>query len=148
MRASTNLFFRHLRQYSQSVLNATSKNYFFVDTNVILGYRLEQYPGIREFVTHPQHQFFYTDTVLQELQAKEQKVPEADPSTNPDHYFRYVDSGIKNYRKTKAIQFLHDFWQERFVGMKKGTQRGFGLTEKQLDRFEKDLLIIMESGYA
>ena len=146
MRTSTSRMLKFHRQCSQS--SKTPKNYFFADTNVILGYRLDQYPGIREFVTSPHHQFFYTDTVLQELRVKQQRVPEADPSFNPDPYFRYVNSGIRDYRKSKAIIFLRESWQKRFAGVRKGDQSGFGFSEKQLERFEKDLLIIMEAGYA
>ncbi|MCH9644972.1 MAG: hypothetical protein K0U23_08980, partial [Gammaproteobacteria bacterium] len=77
------------RAFSTNGVTALTSNHFFVDSNVIIGHHLEQYEGLKAFVADTDRHFYYTETVLEELQAASEKlrVPEADPDS-PNSNFR------------------------------------------------------------
>lgn len=120
------------------------KNYYFVDKNLIIGYREKQLAatGFREFIENPNNSFMYTETVLSELNA-----PNVDyPESNPEKRFRFVDSRSKHVDKDKVVGLLHRLWDKEFQNQPKNSP--FGLTGHQLEKFKKDLFIVFEAGYA
>ncbi|GJM06550.1 MAG: hypothetical protein DHS20C10_02840 [marine bacterium B5-7] len=139
------LLFQQIRHHSHTALKPLS--YFFVDTNVIIGYRLEQYQGIRDFIEDPSHKFFYTETVLKELQTKKNRFPEADPDKLSSPLFHYITSKISPLHMQKSIALLHKLWLDEFSGEEFAAQRGFQLSEKQLLTFNNDLRIVFEAGF-
>ena len=64
-------------------MKQTIKHYFFVDTNIIIGFRENQYKelDLNSFINDPKNCFFYTETVLNELQTSSNQYPEADPGS-------------------------------------------------------------------
>ncbi|MFI5405598.1 MAG: hypothetical protein ACHQ1D_03690 [Nitrososphaerales archaeon] len=122
---------------------------FFVDTNVIIGFHLREYTGIEEFVRYPGHKFFYTETVLEELQKRNSCLfPETDPESSKYSFFRFINSKIQPIQKQKAIDFFHELWVDRFKNTENKTILGYQLTKEQLAKFRQELLIIIESSFA
>lgn len=111
------------------------KNYYFVDTNVIIGFRDKDY-DIDGFINDKNNEFLYTETVLKELNI--------DQSVLSPH-FRFVSSRLTSKRKEHSISRLDKLWHQQFDGMKKQTEKGYGLTPQQLNKFHNDLLIIFEA---
>lgn len=140
---------RVLKAHFSDLSNTQTKpiNYFFVDTNVIIGYRFDEYSGIKKFIENPENKFFYTETVLDELQAKKQLIPEANPDQNKDKYFTFVNSKLRPNHKLTAVGMLQDLWIDRFKDRMKNPRLGYQLTAEQLESFKRDLFIIFESGY-
>lgn len=138
--------------YSTQTSNVSDRqiSYFFVDTSVILGYRLNQYPGIKAFVENPDLKFFYTETVLDELREDKHLgvIPESDPDSKENKFFRYIDSRLKPNHKQSAVNLLQNLWLSQFEGRLKNPRLGYQLNAQQLESIKRDLFIIFESGYA
>lgn len=134
---------------SEASYNALQYNHYFVDSNVIIGYRLEQYKDLTAFIEKADKRFHYTETVLQELQAKTGsfRVAEADPN-DPNCKFSFIDSGISSDWKNKSINLLFDMWDEQFKTMKPNVRQrlGYELTARQREGFKSDLKIIIEAS--
>lgn len=110
-----------------------AKKYYFLDTNVITNY-MNKVPNIVSFVDDLNNEFLYTETVLLEL-----RTPRAEISQR----FRFIDSNLSVERKINAIDLLDKRWHEEFtIG-----EQGFGLTQRQLQRFRNDLFIIFEASF-
>ena len=108
-------FFTGLRRTSNLIheVAPTLKNYFYVDTNVIIRYRKKQYEEINlsRFIEHPNNHFLYTETVLKELQISGVNYPESSPDGNiPEKPFRFFRSSITEHHKEKAVELLHELW--------------------------------------
>jgi hypothetical protein len=114
------------------------KNYFFVDTNIIIGFQHNE-PDIREFVKDPDNFFFYTETVQQELLSSSKQ-------TTVDSKFQFFNSRLSQSRKLNALTLLDSLWKDRFDGKKHQMRDGFGLTPQMLSRFQNDLFVIFEAS--
>jgi len=131
-------FFNHVRQ-KHSVITGNSniasrKNYYFVDTNVIIGYRRKQFdteiPEFIKFIEDKTNEFLYTESVLEELKQPGISYPESSKDPNiPDKRFRFVESGISLSHKEKTIDLLHDLWDSTFPVGRANIEKGFGLSE-------------------
>lgn len=154
-------FFNQLRQqhtlvgagHSVASSIVKPKNYYFVDTNVIIGYRRKQFdveiPDFTRFIEDEKNKFFYTESVLTELKQPGLSYPESSEDNNsPNRRFQFVRSGISLDHKEKTIDLLHDLWVKAFSSEKRAIEMGFGLSEEQLKKFKKDLFIIFEAGYS
>jgi hypothetical protein len=118
---------------------------FLVDTNIILGYLLKQYPKIDKLIESPKYQFFYTETVQQELKTKGTLLKNMERTKR---YFTFVDSGLTQLHKDTTLKFFHDSWIERFAGIKAKQRKfaGLDLSDEQFDDLKNDLRIIMEAS--
>ena len=127
------------------------KKLFFVDTNIIIAYRKNQYMFLKPFIEQPDHKFFYTDTVLSELKAagksKALNYPESEETDNSNKQFEFIASKIPQERKDLAINLLYEMWSDTFGNKPHTIQQGLGLNEHQLRHFKQDLSIIFEAGF-
>ena len=123
---------------SLATLKQPVKQYYFVDTNIIVSYVEEHYEEIRDFIENKHRKFFYTETVKIELERSFWDF------SNSKNYFEYVPSGLTNERKEAALHRLKMLCSKHFMH----NNPLFNLTEKQLKTFHNDLFIIFESGYA
>ena len=117
--------------------------FYFVDTNIIFGYLMDEYPGIKPFVDSPTRKFFYTETVKDELV----DVPNGSSFSNMP--FHFVESGLSQDAKEIGIKTVYSMWEERLKkiqNLKK--QAPFVLTEGQKRNFHNDLCIVFEAGFA
>ncbi len=110
------------------------KNYYFLDKNVIVNY-MKKNPRIVEFLDNTNNEFVYTETVLLELRIHRTEI-------NPR--FRFTDSELSTERKMNAIDRLDKLWHKEFDDAEK---RGFGLSQKQLLKFRKNLFVVFEASY-
>jgi hypothetical protein len=112
------------------------KSFFFVDTNVIIGFQDDE-ANVRNFVRDPENRFFYTESVKNELQRTKNEI---------DSKFQFFDSGLNQSRKLNALNRLSTLWKDRFDGRKHQIRDGFGLSPEMLARFQYDLFIIFEAS--
>jgi hypothetical protein len=111
-------------------------SYFFVDTNVVINYE-NDLQNVRDFVDDPMNVFFYTETVRKELSVRSGPIPEK---------FRFHFSKLTLEQKNLGIKMLGEIWHKRFDDNPHCIREGFGLTEKQLEKFKNDLFIIFEAS--
>jgi hypothetical protein len=140
-------FFRSAASIANHVPEA--KDYYFVDASVIIGFRRNQYPelDLQGFINNPNHEFFYTETVLEELKLIKFPFPESNPSHNPASNFRFVNSHTTKTHKESAVDLLFRIWQAEFKNTKMAIQKGLWLTEDEIKKSKKDLFVIFEAGY-
>ena len=138
------MIMRQAVRFSSSVTKALKpREYYFVDTNIILGYMMDQYPGLKKFVDSPDRKFFYTETVKAELIDS----PRQSFSSLP---FHFVNSGLSTPAKDTAIKLLYEMWEKKFEQEKtsKKSAAPFMLTDMQRIGFHNDLFIVFEAGIA
>jgi len=138
------MIIRQAVRFSSSVAKALKpREYYFVDTNIILGYMMDQYPGLKKFVDAPERKFFYTETVKAELIDS----PRQSISNLP---FHFVNSGLPTPAKDAAIKLLYEMWEKKFEQEKtnKKSATPFMLTDMQRIGFHNDLFIVFEAGIA
>lgn len=124
---------------SLSVKSQTTRQYYFVDTNIIVSYLEEHYKEMRNFIENENRKFFYTETVKMELEKSKMDF------SNSQNYFKYVPSGLTEGRKEAALHLLKKLCSNHFT---QNHNPLLSLTEKQIKNFHNDLFIIFESGYA
>jgi hypothetical protein len=111
-------------------------SYFFVDTNVVINYE-NDLQNVRDFVDDPMNVFIYTETVKKELSTRCSIIPEK---------FRFCHSELTLEQKNMGIELLGEIWHKRFDDNPHRVREGFGLSEKQLEKFKNDLFIIFEAS--
>jgi hypothetical protein len=103
---------------------------------VVISYK-NDLQNVRDFVDDPTNVFFYTETVKKELSTRFGTVPGK---------FRFHCSELTLEQKNMGIKMLGEIWRKRFGDNPHRTREGFGLTEKQLEKFRNDLFIIFEAS--
>lgn len=124
---------------SLDAINQPVRQYYFVDTNIIVGYVRDQYDGIRDFIENHDRRFFYTETVKKELEKSKMDFPIS------EKYFEYVSSDLTEKHKETALELLKELCSKHFT---ESHNPLIVLTDKQIKNFHNDLFIIFESGYA
>jgi hypothetical protein len=121
------------------------KKSYFVDSNIILGYLLRQYPNIDVFVQSQGNRFFYTETVRKELETKQTLLRHYE---DVGKHFNFTDSCLTAKTKKESLNLFHSTWLKNFERVKNRDLLGFELTEEQLNFYRNGLFMIMEASVA
>ena len=128
------------------MFNKSEKKLYFVDTNVILTYEskkrgVEESPALVNFIESPNHAFFYSSTVKDELLCgieKDKAQRNGVLFANRNKYFKYIPmSGYVGDYLARVMDLISRQFNES----------GLMLTDKQKNIFQNDINIIIESGY-